>query len=110
MGQELVGGSLTFVAQTRGFSPQEHHPYPIRMCSFANMERHILTPTEILSKRAYPLFIDYKTIFYRLYITNKFKIVRRFARKKELSEERKQTGSAKIRKDCLSTGQDIKNQ
>jgi hypothetical protein len=30
--------------------------------------------------------------------------------KKELSEERKQTGSAKIRKDCLSTGQDIKTQ
>ena len=110
MGQELVGGSLTFVSQTKGFSPPNHHSHPIRICPLANVERYILTPTEILSKRAYPLFIDYKTIFYRLYITNKFKIVRRFARKKELSEERKQTGSAKIRKDCLSTGQDIKTQ
>ena len=50
MGQELVGSSLTFVAQARSFSPQEHHPYPIRMYSFTNVERDILTPTENLSK------------------------------------------------------------
>ena len=82
MGQELVGGSLTFVAQARGFSPQEHHPYPIRMCTFTNVERYILTPTENLSKRTYTSFIDYKIMFYRLYITNKFRIVRKIARKK----------------------------
>jgi len=46
------------------------------------MERYILTPTENLSKRTYTSFIDYKTMFYRLYITNKFRIVRKIARKK----------------------------
>jgi hypothetical protein len=82
MGQELAGSSLTFVAQARGFSPQEHHPYPIRMCTFTNVERYILTPTENLSKRTYTSFIDYKTIFYRLYIMDKFRMVRKFTLKK----------------------------
>lgn len=71
-----------FVAQARRLSPQEHHPYPIRMYSFTNVERYILTPTENLSKRTYTSFIDYKIIFYRLYIMNKFRKVRKFARKK----------------------------